>query len=408
MIAPSGSRFKTFLLVFVLALLSLFPPISTDMYLSAMDQIALGLHTTHSAIELSLSLFFLGLCVGQLILGPVLDGFGRKGPLLAGTVLYVIMSICLLLANDVRVFNGLRVLQAFGACVGIVVGRVFVTDLFTGQKAAKIMTLLSALMAVGPIISPFAGSVLLSLCGWQSIFVLMILVGLLAIVLTIFTLPETLPREKRAAAPFRKAFKSYGSLLVSRPFLVSTLVTSFALAALFAFITVSSGVLKGVFGLGNIPYGLMFAFVAISLGVFSHINSKLLNHYDPVQLTTAALPVFAVLGVILLLVSGTQSLWVFIVPLWFAMGMVGLLAANGMTITMEAARHSAGVGSALLGGIQFGIAFLCSCGVALIETGDAAPLAWGILVPALAACLVWFGDRLFFGSTIFAEQSQSV
>ncbi len=387
------SRGRFILITCILALLSVFPPIATDMYLSAMGHLAEALNTSEAATELSLSLFFLGLCVGQLIMGPLIDGYGRKGPLLAGTALFALTSVALLLTEDVAVFNSLRFLQAIGACVGMVVGRAVVGDLVSGRAAAKMMTVLVMLMTLGPIVSPFAGSLLLGAFGWRSIFVTMVIVGVVALMLAGAALPETLPPERRATRPFATSFTRMGQLLRRARFMVPALVAGFVQGAMFAFITGSAGVFLGAFGLSTTAYGLVFAFIAAALVVFGQINNWLLNYHSPRAILNAGLPLFAVAGGVLYAVSGSQDLWVLVAPLWLAIGMVGLLSANAMTLAMEGSPEGAGVGSALLGALQFGIAFSVSTGVALASAEGAAPMALGILIPGLAGLALWLAGR---------------
>ena len=133
---------RAFAVTATLGLLSLFPPLATDMYLAALGDLAASMDATHTAAELSLSIFFLGLCFGQILIGPLTDTYGRKRPLLVGTVLFTVTSVALPMMNDIAWFNALRFLQAIGASAGMVVGRAMVKDLYEGQKAAKVMTVL--------------------------------------------------------------------------------------------------------------------------------------------------------------------------------------------------------------------------------------------------------------------------
>ena len=377
------------LITAVLALLSVFPPIATDMYLSSMDDIATALHATDTAAELSLSLFFLGLCVGQLIMGPLIDGYGRKGPLLAGVLLFTLTSLALLVVRDAAIFNTLRFFQAIGACAGMVVGRAVVSDLYDGREAAKVLTLLVMLMTLGPILLPFLGSLMAQALGWEAIFVTMVVVGLLALGLTRVILPETLPRDRRADRPFVTAFARMRVLLTRQAFILPALAAGLIQAAMFAFITGSSGLFQGVFGLSSLAYGLLFALIAAALMIAGKLNTWLLDRYAPTAIVAIALPLFAAAGAALVALSGTSTLWVFVVPLWLAIGLVGLLSANVMAIAMEASPEGAGIGSAVLGGIQFAIAFLTSSAVALGGTDSALPMSLAILVTGLAALGVW-------------------
>ncbi|SNT01065.1 multidrug effflux MFS transporter [Tropicimonas sediminicola] len=372
----------------VLGILSIFPPLATDMYLAAMGDLARAMNASHSAAELSLSLFFLGLCVGQLVLGPLIDSLGRKLPLLVGTAVFTATSIALPLVDDITFFNTLRLIQAMGASAGMVVGRAMVTDLYQGQRAAKVMTVLVMLLTIGPIVSPTLGSLLLEAFGWRSIFVTMALVGAIALPLSLLVLPETLPAANRASRPFQSGIGTARTLLSRRAFLVPALIAGLVQGGMFAFITGSSGVFQGVFGLSPLHYGLVFACVAAALVLFGRINSWLLNRFTPAEILSRGLPVQVLVTLALALISGTQTLWLFVIPLWLAIGMVGLLSANAMAITMASAKGGAGMGSALLGAIQFGIAFTVSSCVALGGSATPLPMTLGLLLPALLAALL--------------------
>lgn len=377
----------------VLALLSIFPPLATDMYLSAIGVLAEDLNASHAATELSLSLFFLGLCLGQLIVGPLTDGYGRKRPLLIGVFIFTITSIALPLIDNIVVFNALRFLQAIGACVGMVVSRAIVADLYSGQKAAKVMTLLVMLMTIGPVIAPTLGSLLLEAFGWRSIFVTMVLVGLPALILSKLVVPETLSPERRVAQPFRSAARN-GLRLVRQPaYLAPVLVAGLVQGGMFAFITGSSGVFQGFFGMSALRYGLIFALIAAALFVFAQINTRLLDRFTPRDMLNRGLPVYGLAALAAVLASATGSVWMFVIPLWIAIGMVGLLSANATSLAMAAAPEVAGTSSAVLGAVQFGLAFMISTCVALAGTDSPFPMALGLFLPALAAVALWAALR---------------
>ena len=381
------------LLTAVLALLSIFPPLATDMYLSAIGLLAEDLQASHAATELSLSLFFLGLCVGQLFVGPLIDGFGRKLPLLLGTLIFTVTSAALLMVDNIAIFNTLRFIQAIGACVGMVVGRAIITDLYSGQQAAKVMTLLVMLMTVGPIISPALGSLLLIGFGWRSIFVTMFLVGLPAFVLSKLVVPETLPRNRRTKRPFRTASSTAFRLLGRTEYLVPVLVAGFVQGGIFAFITGSSGVFQRVYGMSAISYGLTFAAIAAALFVFGRLNGLLLEYFTPGRILSWGLPVYGATTLATTLMSGTGSVWFFVTPLWLSVGMVGVLSANAMSLAMAAAKEGAGTGSALLGAIQFGMAFTISSSVAVAGTDSPLSMSLGLFLPAVAAVALWAAMR---------------
>jgi DHA1 family bicyclomycin/chloramphenicol resistance-like MFS transporter len=164
---------------------------------------------------------------------------------------------------------------------------------------------------------------------------------------------------------------------------------------MFAFITGSSGVFQGIFGLSSIGFGLMFAAIATALIIFGRINGMLLNHYSPEQILTAVLPLFFASTLVLALLSQTSSLLVFAIPLWISIGCVGLLSANAMSIAMSLTEKAAGMGSALLGAIQFALAFAVSTSVAIGGAGTALPMSLGLVVPAGLATVLFFAAGRF-------------
>lgn len=384
-----------------LGLLSLFPPLATDMYLAALGELATSLKATDTSVKFSLSIFFLGLCFGQLLIGPLTDTYGRKIPLLIGTAVFTATSIALPLISDIGWFNALRFVQAIGASAGMVVGRAVVKDLYEGRQAAQVMTVLVMLLTIGPIVSPSLGSLLLEAFGWRSIFAAMALVSVVAFGLSLFVLPETLPAADRQKNPFRNGARTAATLLSQRGFVTIALVAGLVQGGMFAFITGSSGVFQGIFGLTSMQFGLMFAAIAAALIVFGRLNGRLLNHFGPEQILKAALPVFVAATITLTALSGMNSLLVFAVPLWISIGLVGLLSANAMSIAMGLTKSGAGMGSALLGAIQFAIAFAVSTCVAISGTDTALPMSLGLLVPASLATV------LFFASGRTAQHHQS-
>ncbi len=378
------------MLIFVLSSLSIFAPLSTDMYLSAFSDIQSYLNAPDGVLELSLSVFFLGLCLGQLLFGPLGDRYGRKTPLLVGAGLYSLTTFLLLLVMSPAAFIGLRFVQALGACGGMVIGRAVVTDLYRGNEAARTMTLLMMLVTLGPVVSPLVGGFLVSAFGWKSVFILMLLIGLLAMVLTWLFLPETLEKDQRLSAPLAQVFAEYGKLLLVRSFIVPALSSALVLGVLFSFITASSSVFQGVMGMGKVEYGLAFGFVALGLVVASLVNNRLLGRIAAADLVKYGLPFFVLSNIILVLIAGTGMVWQLLIVLWFCVALAGFLTANATAVAMSATRGKSGGGSALLGALQFAIASGCSSLVALFISDSVLPLALGMLIPAVLGALLWW------------------
>lgn len=308
--------------------------------------------------------------------------------MLIGIAVFVVTSVVLMVTSNIYVFNTLRVFQAMGACAGMVVGRAIISDLYQGREAAKAMTVLVMMLTIGPIVSPTLGSVLLAAFGWRSIFLVMVLFGILAFALAYKVVPETLPMAERAQKPLRSGAGAMARLIVERDFLPAALVAACIQAGMFAFITGSSAVFQTVFGFSTFQFGAVFAAIATALLVFAQINKALLNRYRAEAILRIGLWVHVAIAVVLIPVSGSGSVWLFVPVLWLSIGMVGLLSANAMALAMAAGRQGAGVTSAMLGAIQFISAFAVSACVALAAEGSALPLALGIFIPAAIALVV--------------------
>src|SRR3954467_9190822 len=181
---------KRSLLILILGLLSAIGPFSIDMYLPGFPTIAVKLHTTVDKVGYSLSSFFIGICVGQLLCGPLLDRFGRKRPLLIGLILYILSSIGCSLSNSVEALIFFRFLQALGGCVGMVAPNAIVRDIFPVEENAKVFSLLILILGVSPILAPTAGSYLIAAFGWPVVFIVLASVAFVILLAVIFWLRE--------------------------------------------------------------------------------------------------------------------------------------------------------------------------------------------------------------------------
>ncbi|HUR11549.1 MAG TPA: Bcr/CflA family efflux MFS transporter, partial [Flavitalea sp.] len=186
---------KRSLLILILGLLSAIGPFSIDMYLPGFPNIADDLHTTVDYVSYSLSSFFIGISVGQLIVGPLLDRFGRKRPLYIGLIIYVIASLGCAVSSSVEMLIGFRLLQALGCCVGMVAPRAIVRDIFPVHESAKVFSLLILILGVSPIIAPTIGSYLITSLGWHSVFFVMAVITSLLLLASFFFLAESRPPD---------------------------------------------------------------------------------------------------------------------------------------------------------------------------------------------------------------------
>lgn len=196
----------------ILSLLMAFASISTDLYLPAMPQMAVSLHASAGAVELTISGYLIGFSLGQLLWGPISDRRGRRLPIAAGLLLFIAGSAGRALATSAPMLVGFRALQAVGACASVVLARAMVRDLYTGTRAVQMMSTLMTVMAIAPLIGPSVGGLIVHLASWRAVFWTLVGVGLVTLAL-LRALPETLPPARRSTEPLRRALATYAGLV---------------------------------------------------------------------------------------------------------------------------------------------------------------------------------------------------
>ena len=380
-------------LIIILAMLTAFGPLATDMYLPAFGQLSQYFSTSSSRIESTLSAFFLGLALGQALYGPFIDRFGRRIPLLFGIVLFCLATLGAILTRDIDTFIGMRLLQALGGCAGMVIARAIINDLFSQQESARALSLMMIMMMVAPIAAPVLGSVILVVAGWHAIFGLVLVFALCVGWLVWRYVPETLAPEKKQPLNLRSVLGVYAKLCGQRAFILPAVVGGIALACMFSFITGSPFVFMSLFGVSEHQYGWLFGLNACGIGIGAQLNRMCLRRWSPRQVLTGGLYANVAAGLTLAAVADTTSLAVFLVPLWFALASLGFIGANAAAVAMRASGKHPGSGSALIGTMQFGFAFLVSSLVAASQNGTAYPMAIGIALCGLLSNILWFVGR---------------
>jgi MFS transporter, DHA1 family, multidrug resistance protein len=381
--APSTRR-----IIYLLGMLTAFAPFATDMYLSSFPAIAAGLGTRVELVQYSLSTFIAGLAFGQLGYGPLIDRFGRRGPLLGGIALYMLSSLALLFCRDIGLFIALRLLQALGGCAGMIISRAVIRDLFDQKQAAEALSTMMVVQGVGPIAAPILGGYILILAGWRSIFVFLTLFGLACLIWAARDIAETLPAAARQRQSAGAILATFGRLLSLPRFIVPVLSSSCASACMFAFISGSPFVFIDLHHISPQHYSWLFGLNALGMTVASQINRHLLARHTPAVLYRAALCINIAAGAALFAASGSSSIWLLVVPLFVCLATVPAIGANATAIAMTHCGDFAGSASALVGVLQFAIAGLVSALIALLHNGTALPMTGVILACGLTAALI--------------------
>jgi DHA1 family bicyclomycin/chloramphenicol resistance-like MFS transporter len=377
------------LLVVVLGLLTAVGPFTIDLYLPALPTITRELHTSESAVQLTLTGTLIGLGIGQLIIGPLSDALGRRRPLLAGLGVHIVASLLCAVSTDVLLLGTLRVVQGLGAAAAAVIAMAVVRDRFTGHTAAAVLSRLILVVGVSPVLAPTVGAELLRWTDWRGIFLALALLGAAIALLAGLALPETLPPQRRRTGGIRTTVADYRRLLTDRAFVGLVLVTGLSMAALFAYVAGSSFVLQEQFGLTEQQFGLVFAVNAVALIGVPQLNVLLLRRFTPHRILQAALAAGALVAVVLLVltVTGSGGLPGILAALFLVLCAVGFRGPNATALALSRHGQAAGTAASLLGAVQFGVGGLAAPLVGVLGN-DAVAMAAVIALASIAGLAV--------------------
>jgi DHA1 family bicyclomycin/chloramphenicol resistance-like MFS transporter len=394
--APDDARNKSLRrkarFALILGALTAFGPLSIDMYVPALPQLSRELGASSSEAQLTLTAVLLGLAFGQLIAGPISDSAGRRRPLMVGLALYITASVLCALSGQVALLAVLRLLQGFGAAAGIVIARASVRDLYSGVEAARFFSALMLVTGLGPILAPVIGGQILAHTTWRGVFVVLTCFGTLLLLVTSFLLPETKPPRWRQPADIGATFRTFGGLLRRPSFLGNALAAGLAMAAMFCYVSGSSFVLQGIYGLSPQTYSFVFGSNAIGMVAAGQINARLVGRIaSSRQLLLFALSSASVAGgaLVLAALSGT-ALPVILVALFVMISSLGFVMPNTTLLALAENQEVSGSASALLGVSQFVVGAFAAPLVGLGGTGTPLPMVsmmFGVTLLALTAYL---------------------
>ncbi|MER6959599.1 multidrug effflux MFS transporter [Streptomyces sp. NPDC000618] len=389
--APSRDRRRAGLLVtLVLGGLTATPPLSMDMYLPALPDVTRSLHAPAATVQLTLTACLAGMALGQMVVGPMSDRWGRRRPLLAGLAVYVVATALCALAPTIELLVAFRLLQGLAGAGAIVIARAIVRDLYDGVAMARFFSTLMLISGVAPIVAPLIGAQILRATDWRGVFVLLTVVGLVLAGVVWTRLPETLPVARRHKGGVGEALRSMRRLLADLRFTGYMLTGGFTFAALFAYISASPFVVQEIYGASPQTFGLLFGVNSIGLVVVGQINGKVLVgrvRLDKVLAVGLTVVVLAAAALLLMTtgVFGEVGLAPVAVALFVLMSAMGVTMPNAQTLALMRVRHSAGSASALLGTSSFLIGAIASPLVGIAGEHTAVPMAVVQLTAVLVA-----------------------
>ena len=388
---------RKFYIILILGMLTAIGPFSIDMYLPAFPDIARGLHTSIAKVMLSLSSFFIGISVGQLIYGPLLERFGRKNPLYFGLGIYLLASVGCALAGSVNALIAFRLLQALGGCAGMVASRAIVRDIFEVKENAKIFSTLMLVVAVSPIIAPTLGGYVTAILGWRYVFAMLIIVALLILIGIYFLLPESRKPNPNFSLKPAPLLKNFLGVLRHPQFYTYALTGAVGYAGLSAYISGSPHVFMEIFHVSERQYGWIFALLAMGLITASQINNLLLRNYTSVQVVKYALIGQSIVGLVLafITVMGWTDLFIIIFLIFLFLSCQGFIFPNASALSLAEFGHNAGSASALMGAIQMSIGAGASALVSVLQNPTPLPMTAVMAVsPIMALGIFSWGRKI--------------
>ena len=336
-------------LVLLLGVLSAFGPFVVDLYLPSLPQLASFFETNASMTQLTLTTAMIGLALGQLLLGPLSDKFGRKKPLIISLVIYIISTVLIVFSPNIETMIVLRVIQGLSSAGSVVISRAVATDLYRGREMTRFFGLLMTINGLAPIISPILGSLLLEYISWKGVFVFLALIGVIVLIFS-FRLKEGLSVENRLQGSIFSTFLTFGVIIKNRLFMSYVGIQSFLLGSMFAYIAASPFILQSFYGLSAFIFSLCFGANGAALVIGANVGGKLPNR----QALAIGVLAFVVAALYTIAVLIIQPYWLFVEIGFFAMLLLmGITFPAISSLAMESERQYAGSASALLGFAPF-------------------------------------------------------
>ncbi|MER5514579.1 multidrug effflux MFS transporter [Streptomyces sp. NPDC002763] len=391
-----AARRAGLLLVLVLGALTATPPLAMDMYLPSLPEVTRSLHAPAATVQLTLTACLAGMALGQLVVGPMSDRWGRRRPLLAGLAVYVAATALCALAPNVETLVAFRLAQGLAGAAGIVIARAVVRDLYDGVAMARFFSTLMLVSGVAPIVAPLIGGQILRVTDWRGVFVVLTVVGAVLATVVWARLPETLPAADRHPGGAVAAVRAMRALLADLPFTGYMLAGGFAFAALFAYISASPFVIQEIYGTSPQTFSLLFGLNSVGLVIAGQINGKVLvGRVSLDKVLGAGLAVTVLASTALLLMStgvfGPVGLAPVATALFVLMSAMGFALPNAQSLALLRTRHTAGSASALLGTSSFLVGAVASPLVGIAGERTAVPMAIVQLAGTLVALACFVG-----------------
>jgi DHA1 family bicyclomycin/chloramphenicol resistance-like MFS transporter len=389
------ARVSNKFIILILGLLMTVSPFSIDMYLPGYSQIAKDLNTTSVKIALSLASYFVGIAIGQLLYGPLLDRYGRKKPLYFGLSLYILTCIGCMLSKSVEVLIIFRFIQALGGCVAIVAAIAMVRDFFPVNESAKILSMLMLILGLSPLLAPTIGGFIITSLGWHWVFIALAIIVFLILAITFIYLPEGHQPDRTVSLKIKPILADYFYILKTPQFYTYALSGAFSFATLFLYVAGSPLIFMEIFHVSPQMYGGIFALLSVGFIGGNQLNILILRKYKSEQIFRFALLFQFVTSIVFLVgaLNNWYELATTIILFFILLSCLGLTYPNASAIALAPFSRNAGSASAMLGFLQIGIAGFASGCIGFFNSSNSVPIVTVMVGTSLIALVILMAGR---------------
>ncbi|NNS07517.1 Bcr/CflA family multidrug efflux MFS transporter [Erwinia sp. JH02] len=377
-------------LVVILGLLAMLMPLSIDMYLPALPQIAREFAVSAGSVQMTLNAYILGFALGQLVYGPLADSFGRKPVIAAGTLIFAIAAAACALAQTIDQLITLRFLHGLSAAAGSVVISALMRDSYSKEEFSRMMSFVMLVTTIAPLLAPIVGGWMLLIWSWHAIFWTISAAAVVTTLLVVTQIKETLPKDKRQPFSLRTTLRNFLSLFRHKRVFSYMLASGFSFAGLFSFLNVGPFVYIELNHISPQDFGYYFALNVVFLFLMTLLNSRCVRRFGPLVMFRFGLLIQFSMGVWLVVVS---ALNLGFIPLVFGVAMfigcVAMVSSNAMAVILEEFPHMAGTASSLAGTLRFGVGALAGALLSTITFTSAWPMVSAIFICATTSIMLF-------------------
>ncbi|AXF78681.1 Bcr/CflA family multidrug efflux MFS transporter [Erwinia tracheiphila] len=377
-------------LVVILGLLAMLMPLSIDMYLPALPEIAREFGVTAGSVQMTLNIYILGFALGQLVYGPLADSFGRKPLISLGTLIFSVAAAACAMAQTIDQLIVMRLLHGLSAAAGSVVSSALMRDCYSKEEFSRMMSFMMMVTTIAPLLAPIIGGWLLQIWSWHAIFWTLSMVAVVTTIMVATQIRETLPADKRQKFNLWTTLINFLYLVRHRQAFSYMLASGLSFAGMFSFLNAGPFVYIELNHISPQDFGYYFALNVVFLFLMTLVNSRSVRRFGPVIMFRFGLSVQFAMALWLVVVS---ALNLGFLPLVFGVAMyigcVAMVSSNAMAVILEEFPHMAGTASSLAGALRFGVGALTGALLSTFTFTDAWPMVGSIFICASLSVLLF-------------------